>query len=274
MGSEAGRGAAEMDGRVSSPPRVKRCFPFSVDQRCAFFHRRAEVSSSVSCRVVPVEFCLSNARSSGFEKSHDTTFFKKFQITERRRWAHLTAPRAVVASVVSSARVDPRGRKSLSARVLASRPADSGVRSPPISARRPERQRDRSGPWLPRRSARARGPAADVEMPAAEPEVADAADPSAPSAHKSILKKTPSARAPPPARSTKTRTTSTRSSARSCPRTPRSRWWSRTGAPSTPRTPRARSRSCTRSSPGCVSRSPRGSPPIRPAPRARLERDV
>ena len=35
-------------------------------------------------------------------------------------------------------------------------------------------------------------------MPAAEPEVADAADPSAPSAHKSILKKTPSARAPNP----------------------------------------------------------------------------
>ena len=35
-------------------------------------------------------------------------------------------------------------------------------------------------------------------MPAAEPEVADAADPSAPSAHKSILKKTPSARAPTP----------------------------------------------------------------------------
>jgi hypothetical protein len=35
-------------------------------------------------------------------------------------------------------------------------------------------------------------------MPAAEPEVADAADPSAPSAHKSILKKTPSARAPSP----------------------------------------------------------------------------
>ena len=35
-------------------------------------------------------------------------------------------------------------------------------------------------------------------MPAAEPEVADAADPSAPSAHKSILKKAPSARAPNP----------------------------------------------------------------------------
>jgi hypothetical protein len=35
-------------------------------------------------------------------------------------------------------------------------------------------------------------------MPAAEPEVADAADPSIPSAHKSILKKTPSARAPTP----------------------------------------------------------------------------
>ena len=80
MGSEAGRGGRRMDGRVSSPPRVKRCFPFSVDQRCAFFHRRAEVSSSVSCRVVPVEFCLSNARSSGFEKSHDTTFFKNFRL--------------------------------------------------------------------------------------------------------------------------------------------------------------------------------------------------
>jgi hypothetical protein len=48
-----------------------------------------------------------------------------------------------------------------------------------------------------RRSARARGPA-DVEMPAAEPTAADEADPSIPSEHKSILKKTPSARAPSP----------------------------------------------------------------------------
>ena len=262
-----------MDGRVSSPPRVKRC-PFSVDQRCAFFHRRAEVSSSVSCRVVPVEFCLSNARSSGFEKSHDTTFFKNFRLLSEGAGHTSQRPARRVASVVSSARVDPRGRKSLSARVLASRPADSGVRSPPISARRPERQRDSQRAIAPRRSARARGPAADVEMPAAEPEVADAADPSAPSAHKSILKKTPSARAPTPSEEHEDEDHFDALFGALCPRTPRSRWWSRTGAPSTPRTPRARSRSCTRSSPGCVSRSPRGSPPIRPAPRARLERDV
>lgn len=258
MGSEAGRGGRRMDGRVSSPPRVKRS---------AFFHRRAEVSSSVSCRVVPVEFCLSNARSSG-GKSHDhiLAIFQKSQITERRRWAHLTAPRAVVASTVSPARVDPRGRKSLSARVLASRPADSGVRSPPTSARRPERQRDSQRAWLlgeararadPPRTSRCPPPSPRWRTPRTRP----------PRPRTRASSRRPPPRAlPPPARSTKTRTTSTRSSARSCPRTPRSRWWSQTGAPSTPRTPRARSRSFTRSSPGCVSRSPRGSPPIRPAP--------
>lgn len=258
MGSEAGRGGRSKGrSRLFAPARKKECV-FSSTSGSLFI-------GFVSCRPGRV-LSFERAFMGEKEPDHILAIFQKSQITERRRWAHLTAPRAVVASAVSSARVDPRGRKSLSARVLASRPADSGVRSPPTSARRPERQRDSQRAWLPGEARARADPPRTSRCPPPSPRWRTQRTPLSRPRTRASSRRPPPRALPPPARSTKTRTTSTRSSARSCPRTPRSRWWSQTGAPSTPRTPRARSRSFTRSSPGCVSRSPRGSPPIRPAP--------
>ena len=111
-------------------------------------------------------------------------------------------------------------------------------------------------------------------MPAAEPEVADAADPSVPSAHKSILKKTPSARAPTPSEEHEDKDHFDALFGALLPADATvalvvADWRAKHATD-----PEGRSRSCTRSSPGCVSRSPRGSPPIRPAPPRASTRDV
>ena len=134
-------------------------------------------------------FCFDFLPSASPRKSD----YSKSNIS-RPKLGTLTTPIAGVAERRIHARVDPT---AFGVCVPASRPADAGVPLPSRYVSRPPSAFE-IREMATRRSARARGPAADVEMPAAEPEPAEATDPFEGPSHKSILKKTPSARGPTP----------------------------------------------------------------------------